>query len=180
MRLKYLAALGLLAAAGASAQQAQEPQARPQALTRVLDCRTIASQADRLACYDREVAAFEIAEKAREVVVYDREQIRKTRRSLFGIALPDLKIFGGRKDDGGESEEVTQLESTIRAISQSGNSRYVFTLEDGARWAQIDDRELSATPRAGQTVRIRRAAMGSYLANIGGNVAIRVRRIMPD
>jgi hypothetical protein len=180
MRLKYLAALGLLAAAGASAQQSQEPQARPQALTRLLDCRTIASEAERLACYDREVAAFETAEKAREVVVYDREQIRRTRRSLFGIVLPDLNIFGGRKDDGEQSEEVSQIEGTIRAVSQTGNSRYVFTIEDGARWVQIDDRELSATPRAGQKVRIRRAAMGSYLANIGSNTAIRVRRVLPE
>lgn len=180
MRLKYLAALGLLAAASASAQQSQEPQVRPQALTRVLDCRTVPAAAERLACYDREVAAFETAEQAREVVVYDREQIRRTRRTLFGIALPDLNIFGGRKDDGAESEEVTQLDSTIRAVSQGGNSRYVFTIEDGARWAQIDDRELSATPRAGQKIRIRRAAMGSYLANIGGNTAIRVRRVIPS
>lgn len=180
MRLKYLAVVALLVTASASAQQAQDDEAqRPQALTRMLDCRGVQGAEARLACYDREVAAFGAAEKAREVVVYDREQIRKTRRSLFGIALPDLNIFGGRKDDGAESEEVSQLESTIRAISQSGNNRYVFTLEDGARWAQIDDRELSATPRAGQTVRIRRAAMGSYLANIGGNTAIRVRRVMP-
>ena len=180
MRLNYLAALALFAAANASAQQAQEGQARPQALTRMLDCRAMQPAAERLACYDREVAAFEAAEKAREVVVYDREQIRRTRRSLFGIALPDLNIFGGRKEDGEEREEVAQIESTIRAISQTGNKRYVFTIDDGARWAQIDDRELSATPRAGQKVRIRRAAMGSYLANIGSNTAVRVRRIVPS
>lgn len=181
MRLKYLAAVGLLAAAGASAQQSQdnEPQ-RPQALARLLDCRAVQGADARLACYDREVAAFEAAEKAREVVVYDREQVRSTRRSLFGIVLPDLNIFGGGKDKGADSEDMTQIESTIRAVSQSGNNRYVFTIEDGARWAQIDDRELSATPRAGQKVRIRRAAMGSYLANIGGNTAIRVRRVLPD
>lgn len=181
MRLKYIAAVVLLAAAGASAAQPQESAAqRPQALTRVLDCRALQSADARLACYDREVAAFETAEKAREVVVYDREQIRRTRRSLFGIVLPDLNIFGGGKDKGAEAEEVSQIESTIRAVSQNANSRYVFTIEDGARWAQIDDRELSATPRAGQKVRIRRAAMGSYLANIGSNTAIRVRRVLPE
>jgi hypothetical protein len=181
MRLKPLAVLGLLAAASASAQQPREKEAqRPLALTRVLECRAVPSAGERLACFDREVAAFEVAEEVRELVVYDREQIRRTRRSLFGIVLPDLNILGGRRDEGEASEGVSQIESTIRAIGQTGNNRYVFTIEDGARWVQIDDRELSATPRAGQKVRIRRAAMGSYLANIGGNVAIRVRRIMPS
>ena len=181
MRKSMIAVVCLVASSGAAAQQSPDAEAaRPAALTRVLDCRTVQAPADRLSCFDREVAAFEAAEKTREVVVYDREQLRRTRRSLFGIVLPDLNIFGARKDDNSESEEVSQIESTIRAISQNGNSRYVFTIEDGARWAQIDDRDLSATPRAGQKVRIRRAAMGSYLANIGSNVAIRVRRVMPD
>lgn len=180
MRLLILAAPVFFIAAGASAQQSKdEPAPRPQALERVFDCRSLQAPAERLACYDREVAAFETAANARDVVVYDREQVRRTRRSLFGIVLPSLDIFGGGGDNDDESAEVSQIEGTIRSLRQDGNGRYLVTLDDGARWAQIDNRELSATPRAGQPIRIRRAAMGSYLANIGGNVAIRVRRVLP-
>jgi hypothetical protein len=180
MRVFALAAPCFLIAAGASAQQTSDAVSlRPEAVTRVFDCRTLQAAEERLACYDREVGALQAAEAAREVVVYDREQVRKTRRSLFGITLPNLNIFGGGDDDQEEGEGFTQIESTIRSITQDGRGRYLVTLEDGARWAQIDNRELSATPRHGQPIRIRRAAMGSYLANIGGNVAIRVRRVLP-
>ncbi len=180
MRPFAFAAACLFVSVSASAQQSSESAPpRPQAVTRVFDCRTLQPPAERLACYDREVAALQTAEAAREVVVYDREQVRRTRRSLFGIPLPNLNIFGDGDDDKEEGEGFTQIETTIRSITQDGRGRYMVTLEDGARWAQIDNRELSATPRAGQKIRIRQAAMGSYLANIGGNVAIRVRRFLP-
>lgn len=180
MRLIALAAASLLVAASASAQDKKDdPGPRPQTLTRMLDCQAVQSQADRLACYDREVTAFAAAEAAQDVVVYDREQMRRTRRSLFGIPLPSLAIFGGGKDGKSESEDVSQIESTIRAARQDSEGRYTFTLEDGARWQQIDTRIFSARPKPGQPIRIRRAAMGSYLANVGNQVAVRVRRILP-
>lgn len=180
MRLIALAIPCALVSAGVWAQELpREVGSQPQALKRVFDCRAVQPTAERLACYDREVAALDAAATAKEVVVYDREQVRRTRRTLFGIALPNLDIFGGGDDDDEEAEAVSQIESTLRSVTQDGRGRYLLTLEDGARWAQIDTRELSATPRSGQPVRIRRAAMGSYLANVGGNVAIRVRRILP-
>ena len=167
-------ALLLLVALPAVAQQPPRPE-RPQAVTRLLDCRNVQDTAERLACYDREVAAFETAEREQQLVVYDREQLRQTRRSLFGIALPNLNIFGGGDDDDG----VTQIQSTIRALRQDPYGKYTFTLADGARWVQLDSRELPIEPRVGQPIRIRQAAMGSYLANVNGQVAIRVRRILP-
>ena len=164
-----------LAAAPALAQERAAPPPPPQALTRVFDCRQVQAAEERLACYDRQVEALQAAAASQEVVAYDREQIRRTRRSLFGIALPDLSIFGGGEDEDG----VTQLESTIRALRQDAYGKYIFTLADGARWAQIDSREMRATPRVGQPIRIRRAMMGSYLANVNNQIAIRVRRVLP-
>lgn len=186
MRATMLGMAMAVAATGAAAQpvggtrETSPSQPLPQSVTRVFDCRALAAAADRLACFDREVAALETAARARDIAVYDREQVRKTRRSLFGIALPDLNIFGGGRDDEeGEEEGLAQIESTIRALRQDQEGRYILTLADGARWAQIDRKELSAYPKVGQPIRIRRAAMGSYLANIGGNTAVRVRRILP-
>ena len=180
MRSIALVPLCLFLAASASAQQGEDKsQPRPQALSRVLDCRALQAEAERLACFDREVAALEQAATARDIVVYDREQVRKTRRTLFGIALPDLNLFGGGDDDDEDAEEFNQIESVIRGVSQDNQGRYTLTLEDGARWAQIDNRDLPILPRAGHSIKIRRAAMGSYLANVANQAAIRVRRIMP-
>lgn len=172
MRVRLLTvALVTLAAAPALAQGAAA--GKPQALTRVLDCRTRAAPEERLACFDREVAALEAAEASRELVVVDQQQLRRTRRSLFGLSLPDLNIFGDGNDD---EEAVTALESTIRSASQSAYGKWTLTLADGARWMQIDSRNLRKEPRAGDPIRIRRGAVGSYLANIDGQIAIRVRR----
>lgn len=179
MRLIVLAAPCLVLAAPAAAQPKNEPAPLPQTAMQVIACRAIQPAAERLACFDREVAAFEAAAAARELMVYDREQVRKTRRTLFGIPLPDLNIFGDGEAGGEGDEGFSQIESTLRSVRQDGRGRYLFMLEDGARWAQIDTRELSATPREGQKIRIRRAVMGSYLANVGSNVAIRVRRVLP-
>lgn len=172
MRVQFaLAAAAALFAAPASAQQTGAE--RPQILTRVLDCRGIQSPEERLACFDREVAAMQAAEASRDLVIVDRQQLRRTRRSLFGLTLPDLGLFG----DGSEDDEaVSEINGTIRSVTRDPYRRYAFVLEDGARWVQIDSRELGIEPRRGDPIRIRRAAMGSYLANVRGQVAMRVRR----
>lgn len=171
MKIQHFALLALLIAVPAAAQE--NSSERPQALTRVLDCRAQQSPQERLACYDREVAALQQAEESRQLVVMDRQQVRRTRRTLFGLALPNLGLFG---DDNDDQEGVSEIQSTLRGAVQNPYGKWILTLEDGARWIQLDGREFSREPRAGHAIRIRRAAMGSYLANIDNQIAIRVRR----
>ena len=171
MKIALVALVAFAAASPAAAQE--EATERPQALTRVLDCRTVQSPQERLACYDREVAAMQQAEESRQLVVMDRQQVRRTRRTLFGLALPNLGLFG---DDSPDEEGVNEIQSTLRGAVQNPYGKWILTLEDGARWIQLDGREFGREPRAGHSIRIRRAAMGSYLANIDNQVAIRVRR----
>lgn len=159
-----------LAAQSAPPGQTARPNL-PAAFTRAVACRQVAEPQERLACYDREVAALATAEAASEIRVVDRQEIRRTRTSLFGLTLPDLNIFGGDRDD-----PMNEINGTIRSATQLSDGKWAFTLEDGARWVQIDGRELSAYPRAGHPIRIRRAAMGSFLANVNRQTAIRVRR----
>lgn len=158
----------------ALAQGNSDVQKRSQVLTRVVDCRKIASGDERLACYDREVAAMETAEARKDVVVVDRDQLRKTRRSLFGLSLPNLSVFG---DDNDDEEGVTRIDSTIKRLSQTPYGKWVFTLEDGAQWEQIDSRDLPIPPKVGHNIKIRKAALGSYLANVKDQIAIRVKRM---
>lgn len=146
---------------------------RPAALNRLTDCRAIAAPAERLACFDREVAAIDAAEARKDLIVVDREQVRKTKRSLFGLALPDLGVFG----DASSDDSTSAIEASIKRAWQAPDGKWRFELEDGARWAQIDGRNLTAEPDSGDPIKIRRAALGSYLANVNKQVAIRVRRV---
>jgi hypothetical protein len=167
------AAVGLSSAGAAIAQDRRNaPAEPPESMGRVIQCRAIAGAEERLACFDREVAAMEAARASGQLVAMDRQQVRRTRRSLFGLALPDLNIFGDDSDD-----EASSVETTIRSARQGPDGKWVIQLEDGARWAQVDSRNLAIYPRAGQPIRIRRAAMGSYLANVNNQTAIRVRRL---
>lgn len=161
---------GLLPCA-ASAQQ--KPQERPVLLKSLADCRQVADSAARLACFDRTAAAIDEAERRKDLVVVDRDQLRKTRRSLFGLVLPNLSVFG---DDNKDEDGVARIDSTIKAASQNALGKWIFTLPDGAQWEQTDSRDLPIPARPGHSIAIRRAAMGSYLANVQNQIAIRVRR----
>ncbi|HEV2079606.1 MAG TPA: hypothetical protein VGR19_06895 [Allosphingosinicella sp.] len=168
-----LVLIGALTVSTTALAQQQRPAERPPAFKKLVDCRRIADAPTRLACFDREVAAIDAAEAGQELVVLDKAQIKKTRRGLFGLSLPDVGIFGG----SGADEETGAIETTIKRAWQIGDGTWRFELADGAQWVQTDSRNLASDPKPGHEIKIRRAAIGSYLANINKQVAIRVRRI---
>lgn len=141
----------------------------PPSFQSVVDCRAVVGEKDRLACYDRTVEAMVAARAADELVVTDRTTIDDTRKKLFGITLPGLKLLG-------KEAPLAELESQVRELGQDVNRKWVFTLTDGARWKQVDTRVIS--PAKGDPIRIRRAALGSYMANVGSARAIRVMRVV--
>lgn len=170
---KVIAAAGLasLALSAAPALAADE-QPLPKVFSDVLDCRQIADAEQRLACFDRAVLALESAQQSKSVVVVSEEEVRKTRRGLFGFALPRIGLFGGGDDD--DQEEVNEISSAITSFS-GGTGRWVVTLDDGAVWEQTDGAFVKK-PQVGQTILIRRAAFGSFMGRIDNGVAFRIKR----
>lgn len=164
-----IAASAVLASSPAVAGEA-DPAPQPAVLKAVLDCRTIADPAARLACFDRSAAALDTAATAKEVLVVDRDTARKTKRGLFGLALPKLKLFGDNDD-----EEVDQIESKIASSYTGKDGSTVFVLEDGARWKQTDGRE--TYPKAGQPIVVRKGALGSFFARVNNQPGVRVVRV---
>lgn len=170
MRLAAGVLLILTAAQPAVAQKVgDEP---PPAFKKLVDCRSVADDAQRLACYDREIVAVDSAVSQRELVVFDRSQVQRTQRTLFGLPLPNLGIFGDGTDDA-----PSEIVSTIKRAWMHDRGKWSFELSDGAKWEQIDTTKLVFEPEPGQEVKIRRAALGSYLANVDRQIAIRVRRV---
>lgn len=152
---------------------APAPAARTPMLEALARCRAVTVETERLACFDASVGKLLDAEAKHDVVVVDREQIRKTRRTLFGLTLPSFNIFGDHDDDA--KDKFTRLEAVIGSSQRDGNGRLLMTLDDGAHWRQVDDLSLPRTPRQGDKVVIERAAMGTYMMHIRG-VQMRVRR----
>jgi hypothetical protein len=170
----------LLAAPAFAADQPAPPPPPPAVVQKLLDCRSLADAAQRLACLDAGVAALAGAVESRDVVVADKEQVRKARRSLFGITLPSFNLFGAGKDEAEDTDEqgaLKQIEATITSARPGPSGNWRFVLDDESRWVQTDGRTFARDPRTGMTIRIRRAAAGTFFANVDGQVAVRVRRV---
>lgn len=178
MRVRTMVAAFTLVAVAAPAASQSVPtpnlQGSPQ-VRKLLDCRTIADSAERLACFDREANVTEQALARRDIVVVDRAEVVKSRRSLFGFPLPSLAIFGGG-DSEEEKEAIREVEGVIAAAVRRGDDNWIIKLQDGAVWSQIDGKPVAVNPKRGQKVLIKRNSLGGYMLSYEGSTGIRVRR----
>ena len=134
-------------------------------------CRAIAEDAARLACYDKlpdrppgSATVVPMAPPAAEVA--------PSSETLFGRDTVESEDMVRRAAGIGRLDEITVR---VSGVKKDPLGKLVLTLDNGQVWVQID----SATSRieSGDVVRIRRAALGSYLlAGADGKRSIRVRR----
>jgi hypothetical protein len=155
-----LAFVGVSAAAPPLSDQAEDNAAST--VDEVTACRTISDNVDRLACFDRTAATLAAARQKRDIVVLDREQVRKTNRSVFGFVLPQLKLFG--RD--GESAEIKQLDSTVTNFADAGYGRYRISLADGSIWETTAP--MRFPPRKADAITIKPGILGAYHATLRG------------
>ena len=123
-------------------------------------CRTLPDDQQRLACYDA------LAGRAPQDAGTAPEE-------LFGLeATASAERLQRERGD----EPVEALQQSVATVSADGYGKLRIGLANGQVWAQIDSDRLRLKP--GDAVRIRRAAMGSYLLSLQtGGRAIRVRRV---
>ena len=167
-----IAVVACLLAAIPAAGSGQE-RTPPAAFAKVGACRAITDDVQRLACFDREVGAISTAIAEREVAIVDRAEIRKTRRSLFGVPLPRIAIL----EDNDDAPELKEVTAAIRSVGRTSDGRLQFTLEDGASWVQTDDWPVWSAVKPGQKVTLKRGALGSYFADFEKAVSVRAKRL---
>lgn len=176
-RIGAFAALAALAAP-ASAQES----ATPVPLSAVSQCRAIQPDAERLACFDREVAALEDAVRRKDVRLISRADLERTRRGLFGFSLPRIGLFGGGRDEtDDEPDELAELEmltSTITEVRATGPDSWLFRIADGrALWQISNAPSRLRPPQPGQPVVFQRATLGSYFIRLNGQIGVKGRRV---
>lgn len=151
-------------------------------------CAQLPDDAERLACYDRlagrapsvpTVATGLAATQssgpapatapARAAVVASEPAAAPDPVADFGLSQQALK----ERDPDGWAESIT---GTVGSVAQSASGRYVVALDNGQVWAQT---ETNAHPvlKAGDVVKIKRAALGSFVLNGPRSVSWRVRRV---
>jgi hypothetical protein len=171
---RIVAIMALAALLPASAPARPKPKdAGSNALLQALSaCRTVADEKSRLDCYDRASASLAEAVDKKELVVLDQQEIRETRRSLFGFSVPNIPLFRGEggSDDG-------KLETIIAGVSRIEGGKWQIRLEDGATWQTSETRLNLSDPRPGQKIVIQRGALGNYFLRIDGQRGLRGRRV---
>lgn len=170
--MRYVLALLVVASAGAAAAQAPE-STRPAELNQAYACRSIPDPAERVACYDRAIDQIVAAEQQGTFVAVDRSRVETVERESFGLDLPSLgNLLPGRR----EGQQIERLELQVERVVNLGDGRKLFVMTDGQRWAQVEDQS-AHNVRAGDTVTVRRAAIGTFLlSSERGGAAHRVRR----
>ena len=169
-----LAAMIALCPETLAAQSPPRPASGADLVNAVSACREIGDAARRLSCYDEAAARLAQAVGGNELVVLNREDIRQTRRSLFGFHLPRLPLFGGGSREVEETPD--EITATIASVRSLGHDKWQVRLEDGAVWQTTEGSAYIRAPRAGGSVVIRRGPMGSYMMRIDGQRALRAMR----
>lgn len=143
----------------------------------LIECRAIAEDAARLACYDR-------LAKAQAVPAKPEAAPPAPGPASPGVAEPTPEELFGHDPATSEAMvreaagigRVDEIRSRVAAVRSAPDGKLVLTLDNNQVWAQLDSPAPGVAP--GAEVSIRRAAFGSYLLSVAGTPrGIRVRRV---
>lgn len=164
-----VAAIAVLAA---TAVVAAEPPASP-IVDALVKCRAESDDTKRLACFDKAAGTLAKATEEGSIAVVTREDVRKTRRSLFGFTLPKLPFFSG--DDSGKEEMPEEIETSVKSARAARDGNFTVVMADDAVWRTTEP--LRKMPKPGDKVKIKKAALGSYFLSVGGLRGVRAMRV---
>jgi len=174
------ALIALAAAAGAltvpGSAFAQRGMADAERLRLMTECDTIKDETRRLSCYDAAVRRGRTALGAGQQGMLPGLPAAQPRsaQQAFGMTPGlerNLKIATPR---AAETEEIT---TKVTAATDRGAGLWRITLADGARWQFTEGQHNFQPPERGEDVRVRKAAMGSYLMYVGKQPSVRVVRV---
>jgi hypothetical protein len=157
MRAIVLTAL-LLAGAGPAAAQ---PNA-PQSVKPFTDCAAIVADAERLACYDRAVAAVAPALGAE---MAERQQAADAAAAAT-MAEAAVTSFGRESmreppPPAAADARASSLEASVVEVLTDASKRLVIILDNGQMWRQ-QGQAIAMAPKPGTKVVLKRGAMGSF------------------
>ena len=175
-----LAAMAVLLAATAATPAAAQTAAD------LMNCITIARDADRLACYDAAVATVSpqakalSEQRAKETARIAAEEAAAAEAAAKAKAEADAaaRAAQAKADFGAEGvtskkvsertrpdpDEITKLDATLTEILTNREGKYVFLLDNGQLWRQVST-EAGLNIRPGDAVVLEKSTMGGYKLN---------------
>ena len=140
------------------------------------DCAKVADDAARLACYDAAFGRAAAAETAAgAAVVAPAIGVPASPEAEFGLTGAAILARDPEKA-AAEERKPTALEATVTGLDQKPGGQLVLTLDNGQTWIQ-SEAGLNSRVRVGDRVKIRKAALGSFVLVTPAGVGMKVRRI---
>lgn len=152
----------------------------------LLDCKQLTDNSARLSCYDRLAATFGSQAASAGVAVPGTavpEAAAPASAPAAVVATPTTATpsaevieadFG--KTQSRPSDQVEQLQATVKSLSRNKMRKLLITLENGHTWRQTEDDSIQL--KAGDSVTIEKASFGSFLlSKTGTNRKVRVKRV---
>jgi hypothetical protein len=162
-------------------------------------CATENDDRRRLACYDAEIARLRgsspdaaarvaapsasapaSAAAAGAATTAEKATVAEKRGTVDAPEEADVDAednFGRRSDLRKEKRiEASEVASSVAAFSRGGDGRFVVTLENGQIWREIAPNE-AVRLQMGDTVRIERGSLGSFLLVAPNKRSTKVSRI---
>lgn len=140
-------------------------------------CRSLASDVDRLACYD--VLFPRGTDLTGAPIAVTEAAPTPGRRPLPG-AVDEFGLASIQRCDATGNPCPPKPSASISAVvidvQSDLNEKFVVSLDNGQAWRQIEI-DPRSRPLKGATITIRRGALGSYLLITANRFATHVRRI---
>lgn len=151
----------------------------------LLDCKQLTDNSARLSCYDRLAATF-VSQEASAVVAVPGTVAPETPAPASAPAVvatpatatPSAEVIAADfgKTQSRPSDQVEQLQATVKSLSRNKMRKLLITLENGHTWRQTEDDSIQL--KAGDSVTIEKASFGSFLlSKTGTNRKVRVKRV---
>ena len=162
---------GVLCALLLTPSLAAQEKGDPNVVDSLRRCRAIAEATTRLSCFDTAAASINGAIRRKELVILDRQEVRRTGKSLFGLPLPNLKLLTG---SNGEIA-VKEVDAKIVSVHQVSYQKYDLVLDSGAVWRNID--LMVEPPRIGDVVHLSKGLAGGFFMKAPKLQPVRAARI---
>jgi hypothetical protein len=132
----------------------------------LVGCTTLSKDTERLACFDRAVAAL-LAGDATKVSPASPQE-------MFGMS--QQLVRGGRTETAAQREELANITARVNGWSRRSDGTSVIVLDNGQVWEAVDEPKVLVL-NEGDEVRIERAALSTFRLVTPSKRSAKVRRI---
>jgi hypothetical protein len=128
-------------------------------------CVSIQRNAERLACFDRVIAVLAAGKDGAALAA-------ATPEASFGLGANTREAPANAANESGDLQSV---QSTVKGFGRAGDGSTIIHLQNGQSWRQLSGGDTLL--KAGDSVTINRAALGSFQMKVPSGRTAKVRRV---